>query len=88
MTKSLYCKYESMGMAYYAYGPRKVEVVSLRPYIAVIHEFITDSETKMMIDVSCFNLFLNSILMFVIVSDRFAKAAAFPNGRKRNERNP
>ena len=51
VTKTLYCKYETMGMPYYTYGPRKVEVVSLRPYIAVIHEFITDSETDMLIQV-------------------------------------
>jgi len=43
-TKKLFCKYESRGKPYYVYGPRKVEVVNLSPYIAVVHEFITESE--------------------------------------------
>ena len=30
----------------YRYGPRKIEVVSEQPYIAVMHNFITNSETK------------------------------------------
>lgn len=46
VTSKLYCKYESRGKAYYRYGPRKVEIMSLRPYIAVVHEFITDGETE------------------------------------------
>ena len=33
-TKELYCKYESKNKPYYMYGPRKVEIVSLSPYIA------------------------------------------------------
>jgi len=46
VTKKLFCKYESRGKPYYVYGPRKVEVVNLQPYIAVIHDFITDSEAN------------------------------------------
>ena len=33
----------------YRYGPRKIEIVSLQPYIAVMHNFITNSETKELI---------------------------------------
>ena len=50
VTSKLYCKYESRGKAYYRYGPRKVEIMSFRPYIAVIHDFITDGETQQMIE--------------------------------------
>ena len=32
-----------------SYGPRKVEIVSLEPYIAVMHNFITNSETEELI---------------------------------------
>lgn len=46
VTNKLFCKYEHRGKAYYRYGPRKIEVVSLRPYIAVMHDFITDAETQ------------------------------------------
>lgn len=49
VTKNLFCKYETRGKAYYRYGPMKVEIMSFRPYIAVMHEFITDSETDEMI---------------------------------------
>ena len=38
--KSLQCKYVHRNVPYYRYGPRKVEVVSLTPYIAVMHDFI------------------------------------------------
>ena len=47
--KTLQCKYSHQNKPYYIYGPRKVEVVSHQPYVAVIHNFITDSETKEMI---------------------------------------
>jgi len=47
-TKELYCKYESKNKPYYMYGPRKVEVVSLSPHIAVLHDFIMESEIKEM----------------------------------------
>ena len=33
----------------HSYGPRKVEIVSLEPYIAVMHNFITNSETEELI---------------------------------------
>ena len=46
VTKELYCKYESQNLPYYRYGPRKVEIKSHDPYIAVVHEFITESEIK------------------------------------------
>ena len=52
VTKDLYCKYESRGKPYYTYGPRKVEIVSFSPYIAVLHDFITESEIKSFIDVA------------------------------------
>ena len=31
------------------YGPRKIEIVSLKPYIAVMHNFITNSESEQLI---------------------------------------
>lgn len=37
VTKDLYCKYSNRNKPYYMYGPRKVEVVSLEPHIAIIH---------------------------------------------------
>jgi len=43
-TKDLICKYETRGKPYYTYGPRKVEIVNYDPYIAIVHEFITESE--------------------------------------------
>ena len=46
VTKDLYCKYETRNKPFYMYGPRKVEIVSLEPYITVIHEFIQESEMK------------------------------------------
>ena len=46
VTKDLTCHYESRGKPYYMYGPRKIETVSLRPHIVVIHDFITLTETK------------------------------------------
>ena len=51
-TKDLQCKYESRGKPYYTYGPRKVEVVNLDPYIAVVHDFITNGEIKEFIKVA------------------------------------
>ena len=46
VTKNLYCKYESRNIPYYVYGPRKLEVVSLLPYIVIIYEFITHHEAE------------------------------------------
>ena len=37
VTKSLQCRYASRGVPY---GPRKIEVVSEEPHIAVMHDFI------------------------------------------------
>jgi hypothetical protein len=37
VTKNLYCKYSHRNKPYYMYGPRKIEVVSLEPHIAVVH---------------------------------------------------
>ena len=48
VTKDLFCKYESRKIPYYTYGPRKIEVVSFSPYIAVMHDFIMPSEMKSM----------------------------------------
>ncbi|TRY78772.1 hypothetical protein TCAL_01746 [Tigriopus californicus] len=48
----LYCKYEHRNKPYYMYGPRKIEIVSLKPYIAVLHEFITPSESEEIISKS------------------------------------
>jgi len=45
----LYCKYEHRNKPYYIYGPRKIEIVSLKPYIAVMHNFITNSESEQLI---------------------------------------
>jgi len=45
----LYCKYEHRNIPYYRYGPRKIEIVSLQPYIAVMHNFITNGETAELI---------------------------------------
>ena len=50
VTKNLYCKYDHRNKAYERYGPRKIEVVSLRPHIVILHDFITNGETKMIID--------------------------------------
>lgn len=44
VSSKLTCRYESRGKPYYVYGPRKLETVSLRPHIVLLHEFITDSE--------------------------------------------
>ena len=44
VTSRLTCRYESRGKPYYVYGPRKLETVSLRPHIVLLHEFITGSE--------------------------------------------
>ncbi len=49
LTSQLTCRYDSRGKAYYAYGPRKIETVSLRPHIALIHDFITDGEAESLI---------------------------------------
>lgn len=38
--KNLQCKYVHRNIPYYRYGPRKVEVVNLKPYIAIMHDFI------------------------------------------------
>ena len=51
-TKDLICKYESRGKPYYTYGPRKVEIVNYDPYIAVVHDFITESEIKEFIKIA------------------------------------
>ena len=37
VTKNLYCKYSDRNKPFYKYGPRKIEVISLDPHIAVIH---------------------------------------------------
>ena len=44
VTSKLYCKYSTGYHPTYKIGPIKVEIVSLRPYIVVIHDFIHDSE--------------------------------------------
>merc|ERR1719228_3232344 len=44
VTSQLYCKYSKGSHATFTIGPLKVEIVSLRPYITVIHNFILDSE--------------------------------------------
>jgi prolyl 4-hydroxylase len=52
VTKDLYCKYENRNKGYYMYGPRKVEIVSFEPHIAVIHDFITDGEIKAILELA------------------------------------
>ena len=49
VTSQLYCKYSKGNHPTYEIGPLKVEVVSLRPYIVVIHNFIYDSEAEQVI---------------------------------------
>jgi len=44
VTSQLYCKYSKGAHATFTIGPLKVEIVSLRPYITIIHNFILDSE--------------------------------------------
>merc|ERR1740137_359492 len=46
VTSQLYCKYSTGAHATFTIGPLKVEIVSLRPYITVIHNFILDSEAE------------------------------------------
>ena len=52
VTSQLFCKYEHNGRRAYLIGPQRVEVVSLRPYIALLHNFIHDDESKEMVKVS------------------------------------
>ncbi|QQP49618.1 Prolyl 4-hydroxylase subunit alpha-2 [Caligus rogercresseyi] len=44
--KELTCRYEDRGLPYYRYGPHKLETVSLRPRIVVVHDFIVDSVSR------------------------------------------
>jgi len=46
VTSQLYCKYSKGNHHTFTIGPLKVEIVSLKPYITIIHNFITDSETN------------------------------------------
>ncbi len=62
VTKDLMCRYESRGNPYYIYGPRKIETVSLRPHIAVLHEFITPSESKEIVDFASPKLMRSSMV--------------------------
>ncbi len=49
-------RYSSRGKPYYMYGPRKIETVSKRPHIVVLHDFITPGEAKEIIDFASPNL--------------------------------
>ena len=46
VTSKLYCKYSTGYNPTYKIGPLKVEIVSLSPYIVIIHDFIHDAEIK------------------------------------------
>merc|ERR1711962_153140 len=46
LTSKLFCKYFSGYHPMYRIGPLKLEVVSLRPYIVLIHQFIHNSEIR------------------------------------------
>ena len=54
VTKNLQCKYMSKNNV--VYGPRKVEVLSLQPYIVMVHDFITPTEVKVIVDRASPNL--------------------------------
>ncbi|CAB4062470.1 P4HA [Lepeophtheirus salmonis] len=54
--KDLTCRYEHRGLPYYRYGPHKIETVSLRPHIVIIHDFISDEITKEFINSASPNL--------------------------------
>ena len=49
VTSQLFCKYSRGNHPTYEFGPLKVEIVSLDPYIVVIHNFIHDSEASRII---------------------------------------
>ena len=51
-TKDLICKYEHRNIPFYKYGPRKIEIVNYDPYIAVMHEFFTETEIKEYIEIA------------------------------------
>ena len=48
-SKELHFNWMIYNFILHSYGPRKVEIVSLEPYIAVMHNFITNSETEELI---------------------------------------
>ena len=50
VTSQLFCKYSKGNHPTYEFGPLKVEVVSLEPYIVIIHNFIHDKEAKKIIE--------------------------------------
>ena len=52
VTSKLYCKYDHRNKPYYIYGPQKIEVVSLRPHIVILYDFITDGEAKEYIEMA------------------------------------
>ena len=49
VTSQLMCKYSKGNHPTYEFGPLKVEIVSLQPYIVVIHSFIYPSESDRII---------------------------------------
>ena len=49
ITSALYCRYSRGHHPVYTIGPLKLEVISLRPYIVMIHDFILDSEIRQVI---------------------------------------
>ena len=46
VTSQLYCKYSHGNHHTFTIGPLRVEIVSLEPYIVIIHNFILDSEAE------------------------------------------
>ena len=46
VTSKLYCRYSTGYHPMYIIGPLRLEIASIRPYIAVIHNFILDSEIQ------------------------------------------
>ena len=46
VTSQLFCKFSKGNHPTYEMGPLKVEIISLRPYVVVIHNFILDTEAE------------------------------------------
>ena len=46
VTSQLFCKYSKGNHPTYEIGPLQVEIVSLRPYVVIIHNFILDTEAE------------------------------------------
>lgn len=47
-TARLYCRYESKNSPFLRIAPLKLEILSFKPYIAIYHEVIYDSEIEVL----------------------------------------